>query len=404
MVWIAQNVTHPVNNSGVRYVRFLDTTLRDGEQTPGVALRPEEKLLIAMKLEDLGVDSIEAGYPAVSEGEFKAVKMISREITDSEVIVLARSVKQDIDRAIDADVKAVHLFIATSDIHMKYKLRMNREQVIDAAVKAVEYARSHGLTVEFSAEDATRSDPEFLVQVFQSVVDAGASRIDIADTVGVMWPSRMAQLTRYVRSRVKGNYLLSVHCHDDFGLAVANSVAAVEAGADQVHGTINGVGERAGNAALEEVASAVRFLLGYEVRIRFEKIKDVSDTVSKLFGIPVPPNKAIVGANAFSHESGIHVHGILNNPLTYEPIDPSIVGMRRRIVIGKHSGRHSVEYALRMLGIEPNEEVVSRILHRVKELGDAGVSLTWEDLKRIVLMEVTGKYEGSGGEGGRYRA
>jgi 2-isopropylmalate synthase len=377
--------------TGVRYVRFLDTTLRDGEQTPGVALKPEEKLLIAMKLEDLGVDSIEAGYPAVSEGEFKAVRMISREVTDSEVIVLSRSVRHDIDRAIDADVKAVHLFIATSDIHMKYKLRMNREQVIESAVSAVEYAKSHGLTVEFSAEDATRSDLEFLVKVFQSVVDAGADRLDIADTVGVMWPSRMAQLIKLIKGRVRGNYLLSVHCHDDFGMAVANSVAAVEAGADQVHGTINGVGERAGNAALEEVASAVRFLLGYRTRIRFERIKDVSETVSKLFNIPVPPNKAIVGANAFSHESGIHVHGILSNPLTYEPIDPSMVGMNRRIVLGKHSGRHSVEYALKMLGIEPNDEVVSRVLRRIKELGDSGINITWEDFKRIALTEIKGE-------------
>ncbi|ABW01998.1 2-isopropylmalate synthase [Caldivirga maquilingensis] len=389
MVWIAQEmIQSPVKETGVRYVRFLDTTLRDGEQTPGVALRPEEKLIIAMKLEDLGVDSIEAGYPSVSEGEFKSVKMISKEITESEVIALSRSNKADIDKAIDADVKAVHLFIATSDIHMKYKLRMSRSQVIETAVNAVEYAKSHGLTVEFSAEDATRSDLDFLINVFQSVVNAGADRLDIADTVGVMWPSRIMNLVKVIKSNVKGNYLLSVHCHDDFGMAVANSVAAIEAGADQAHGTINGVGERAGNAALEEIASAVKFLLGYDTRIRFNKIKDVSDTVSRFFKIPVPPNKAIVGANAFSHESGIHVHGILSNPQTYEPIDPTMVGMSRRIVLGKHSGRHSVEYALKMMGIEPSNELVMRILHRIKQLGDSGSSLTWEDFKRIVLMEI----------------
>lgn len=391
MVWIAQEVIQtPVKEAGARYVRFLDTTLRDGEQTPGVALRPEEKLIIAMKLEDLGVDSIEAGYPSVSEGEFKSVKMIGKEITESEVIALSRSNKADIDKVIDADLKAIHLFIATSDIHMKYKLRMSRSQVIETAVNAVEYAKSHGLTVEFSAEDATRSDLNFLIQVFQSVVDAGADRLDIADTVGVMWPSRMMNLVKTIKSRVRGNYLLSVHCHDDFGMAVANSVAAIEAGADQAHGTVNGVGERAGNAALEEVASAVKFLLGYDTRIRFNKIKDVSDTVSRFFKIPVPPNKAIVGINAFSHESGIHVHGILSNPQTYEPIDPTMVGMSRRIVLGKHSGRHSVEYALKMMGIEPSSELVARILQRIKELGDSGNSLTWEDFKRIVLMEVNG--------------
>ncbi|MGC9135948.1 2-isopropylmalate synthase [Caldivirga sp.] len=384
-------IQSPVKETGVRYVRFLDTTLRDGEQTPGVALRPEEKLIIAMKLEDLGVDSIEAGYPSVSEGEFKSVKMISKEVTESEVIALSRSNKADIDKAIDADVRAVHLFIATSDIHMRYKLRMSRSQVIETAVNAVEYAKSHGLTVEFSAEDATRSDLDFLINVFQSVVDAGADRLDIADTVGVMWPSRIMSLVRLIKSRVRGNYLLSVHCHDDFGMAVANSVAAIEAGADQAHGTINGVGERAGNAALEEIASAVRFLLGYNTGIRFNKIKEVSDVVSRFFKIPVPPNKAIVGVNAFSHESGIHVHGILNNPLTYEPIDPTMVGMNRRIVLGKHSGRHSVEYALKMMGIEPSNELVTRILRRIKELGDSGSSLTWEDFKRIVLMETNGE-------------
>uniref|UniRef100_UPI000A7C096F homocitrate synthase/isopropylmalate synthase family protein n=1 Tax=Vulcanisaeta sp. JCM 14467 TaxID=1295370 RepID=UPI000A7C096F len=241
-------------------------------------------------------------------------------MSNSEVIALARTRREDIDKVIDADADAIHIFIATSDIHMKYKLRMSREEVLDAAVNAVSYAKSHGLTVEFSAEDATRSDPDFLVKVFQEIVNAGADRLDIADTVGVMWPSKMAWLVKFVKENVRGNYLLSVHCHDDFGMAVANSVAAIEAGADQAHGTINGVGERAGNAALEEIAAAVKFLLNYDVGIRFGRIKEVSDLVSKLFGIPVPPNKAIVGANAFSHESGIHVHGVLSNPITYEPL------------------------------------------------------------------------------------
>ncbi|ADN50080.1 2-isopropylmalate synthase [Vulcanisaeta distributa] len=366
-------------------MRLLDTTLRDGEQTPGVALKPEDKLLIALKLEELGVDSIEAGFPIVSEGEFRAVKSIAREVSNSEVIALARTRREDIDKAIDADVNAIHIFIATSDLHMRYKLRMNREEVVEAAVNAVSYAKSHGLTVEFSAEDATRSDPKFLVRVFQEVVNAGADRLDIADTVGVMWPSKMASLVRFVRENVRGNYLLSVHCHDDFGMAVANSVAAIEAGADQAHGTINGVGERAGNAALEEIAAAVRFLLNYDVGIRFEKIKEVSDLVSKLFGIPVPPNKAIVGANAFSHESGIHVHGVLSNPLTYEPIDPGAVGMNRRIVVGKHSGRHSIIYVLKSMGIEPRDDIVSAVLRRVKELGDMGIRASEEDIKRIVM-------------------
>ncbi|WP_048056951.1 2-isopropylmalate synthase [Vulcanisaeta moutnovskia] len=367
-----------------RYARFLDTTLRDGEQTPGVALKPEDKLAIALRLEELGVDSIEAGFPIVSDGEFRAVRDIAREVRNSEVIVLARTRKEDINKALDADVPAIHIFIATSDIHMKYKLRMSREEVIKAAVEAVSYAKSHGLTVEFSAEDATRSDPYFLVRVFQEVVNAGADRLDIADTVGVMWPNRMATLVRFVRQNVRGNYLLSVHCHDDFGMAVANSVAAIEAGADQAHGTINGVGERAGNAALEEIASAVKFLLGYETRIRFERIKEVSDLVSRLFRIPVPPNKAIVGTNAFSHESGIHVHGVLTNPLTYEPINPESVGMSRRVVVGKHSGRHSIEYILKSMGIEPNNDIINKVLRRIKELGDMGLRVSDEDIRHII--------------------
>ncbi len=368
-----------------RHVRLLDTTLRDGEQTPGVALKPSDKLNIALKLEELGVDSIEAGFPIVSDGEFKAVKSIAREINNSEIIALSRTRRDDIDRVIDADVKAVHIFIATSDIHMRYKLRMSREEVIKAAVDAVSYAKSHGLTVEFSAEDATRSDLNFLARVFQEVVNAGADRLDVADTVGIMWPGKIASLVRFIRESVKGNYLLSVHCHDDFGMAVANSVAAIEAGADQAHGTINGVGERAGNAALEEIAAAVRFLLNYNVRIRFEKIKETSDLVSRLFRIPVPPNKAIVGANAFSHESGIHVHGVLSNPLTYEPISPENVGMSRRIVVGKHSGKHSVIYILRSMGIEPSDEIVNRILRRIKEMGDKGLRVSEEDIRRIIM-------------------
>ncbi|ADY01724.1 isopropylmalate/citramalate/homocitrate synthase [Vulcanisaeta moutnovskia 768-28] len=341
-------------------------------------------MAIALRLEELGVDSIEAGFPIVSDGEFRAVRDIAREVRNSEVIVLARTRKEDINKALDADVPAIHIFIATSDIHMKYKLRMSREEVIKAAVEAVSYAKSHGLTVEFSAEDATRSDPYFLVRVFQEVVNAGADRLDIADTVGVMWPNRMATLVRFVRQNVRGNYLLSVHCHDDFGMAVANSVAAIEAGADQAHGTINGVGERAGNAALEEIASAVKFLLGYETRIRFERIKEVSDLVSRLFRIPVPPNKAIVGTNAFSHESGIHVHGVLTNPLTYEPINPESVGMSRRVVVGKHSGRHSIEYILKSMGIEPNNDIINKVLRRIKELGDMGLRVSDEDIRHII--------------------
>ncbi len=362
----------------------MDTTLRDGEQTPGVALNPEDKLRIARALEELGVDSIEAGFPVVSRGEFLAVKMIASEVSDAEVIALARSSKEDIDKVLDSGADAVHLFIATSEVHMKYKLNMPPDEVVERAVAAVEYAKSHGLVVEFSAEDSTRSRWEFLARVFQEVVNAGADRIDIADTVGVMRPSTMAELVNYVRNEVKGNYVLSVHCHNDFGMAVANSVTAVECGAEQVHVTVLGVGERAGNAALEEVVAALTFLAGYKTGIRLELIADTARLVSKSFGINIQPNKPIVGVNAFSHESGIHVHGVLSNPLTYEPIDPSMIGMERRIVLGKHSGRHSIVYMLKQLGVEPNEEIVSEVLARIKELGDVGRKVDYREFLNIV--------------------
>ena len=370
-----------------KVVRLLDTTLRDGEQMPGISLTPQQKLEIALALAELGVDSIEAGFPITSRGEFEAVKAIAREVRGVEVIALARASKADIDKVIEAEASAVHTFIATSDLHMKYKLRMPPERVVEQAVWAVDYAKSHGLVVEFSAEDATRSDLQFLAKVFQAVVDAGANRIDIADTVGVAHPSYMSFLVSYVKSNVKGSYLLSVHCHNDFGMAVANSVTAIESGADQAHVTVLGVGERAGNAALEEVASALAFLYGYKVRIDFSKVNNVAKLVAKYFGLQIPPNKAIVGANAFSHESGIHVHGILSHPLTYEPINPAVVGAERRIVIGKHSGKHAVEYVVKQLGYEPKEEATLKVLSRVKEMADQGIKITWDLLVKLVKEE-----------------
>jgi 2-isopropylmalate synthase len=318
--------------------------------------------------------------------------MISKEVRSSEVIALARTTKDDIDRVIDADCKAIHLFIATSDIHMKYKLRMSREEVIEKAVDAIEYAKSHGLTIEFSAEDSTRSDLVFLTRVFQEVVNAGADRIDIADTVGVMIPTRMYSLVKHIRDNVRGNYILSVHCHNDFGMAVANSVTAIEAGADQVHVTVLGVGERAGNAALEEVVTSITFVLGLKTNIRFEHILSTAMLVSELFRIPINPNKPIVGINAFSHESGIHVHGVLTNPLTYEPIDPSVVGAKRRIVLGKHSGKHAVVYVLKQLGVEPSDDIVSKVLVKVKELGDQGLNIGYNELVRIIKSIISSEY------------
>ncbi|NPA23795.1 MAG: 2-isopropylmalate synthase [Crenarchaeota archaeon] len=374
-------------------MRILDTTLRDGEQTPGLAFRPDEKLQIALLLEELNVDSIEAGFPAVSRGEYEAVKMIAREVSGSEIVALCRCNRADIDLAVDCDVDAVHLFIATSDIHLKYKLRISREEALRRAIDAVEYAKSHGLVVEFSAEDSTRTEWTWLARFFQEIVNAGADRLDIADTVGVMWPSRMQELVRYVLENVRGSYILSVHCHNDFGMATANSIAAAEAGAGQVHVTVAGLGERAGNAPLEEVVTALQFLLGYRTGIRFEKLKHVCERVLEIAKFEISPNKPIIGINAFSHESGIHVHGIIENPQTYEPIPPELIGAQRRIVIGKHSGKHAVEYVLKSMGITPVPEIVDKILKVIKELGDKGEKITENTIIEIIRLVVAGDSE-----------
>ncbi|MEM0445461.1 MAG: 2-isopropylmalate synthase [Nitrososphaerota archaeon] len=363
-------------------VYFFDTTLRDGEQTPGVALRVEEKMLIAEALADLGIDVIEAGFAVVSRGEFEAVKKISGMGLSSQICSLSRCDRRDIDAAVDAGCDWVHVFIATSDIHMKYKLSLTREQVVERAVEMVEYAKSRGVVVHFSAEDATRSDQDFLMSVFRSVKEAGADSIDIPDTVGVALPHVMRLLAEKSR-RVTG-LPVAVHCHDDMGLATANTLAGVEGGAEIVHVTVNGIGERAGNTSLEEVAVALKFLYGIESNINFEKIARVSKLVARLTGIPVPKNKAVVGENAFSHESGIHVHGVIKNPATYEPIMPEQVGMRRRIVVGKHSGIHSINTVLRQYGYFLNSDEVKMVLDRVKEIGDTGHKLSDHELLEIV--------------------
>jgi len=362
-------------------VKFLDTTLRDGEQTPGVALLPEEKLQIARQLDALGVDYIEAGFPATSEGEREAIKMIANDGLKAEIVGLARAIKQDIDLAISCDVDTIHTFIATSEIHMKKKLKMSKEEVLNKAVEAVEYAKSFGVKVEFSAEDATRSDLNFLIQVYKAVVEAGADRIDIPDTVGVAIPRGMFNLVKAIKAQV--NAPIALHCHNDMGLAVANSLAGVEAGAEEVHVTINGLGERAGNASLEEVALSLHALYGIKTNINLKEIYKTSVLVSKFTGIPIPPNKAIVGDNAFAHESGIHTAGIVSSPDTYEPLPPEIVGRERKIVAGKHAGKHGIEAMLEELGFELTKDQLMEVVSRVKQLGDKGRTVTEADLKNI---------------------
>jgi 2-isopropylmalate synthase len=382
-----RNGLDPLSSDGKVYI--FDTTLRDGEQTPGVALTPDEKVEIARQLDKLGVDVIEAGFPASSEGEFEGVRKVSSLGLRSRVAALARSVRGDVDRALAAGVDRIHVFIATSDVHLQYKLKMSREDALASAVDAVSYAKSHGVEVEFSAEDATRTDPQFLRTVFSEVAAAGADVLDIPDTVGVATPERIAELVRLTKEAAPGK-IISVHCHDDFGLAVANSVSGVLAGAQQFHATINGIGERAGNASLEEAALVLKFLYGKSVGIKPELIYETSRLVARLTGIYPPPNKALVGDNAFGHESGIHVHGVLEMPSTYEPISPEVVGRRRFFVAGKHAGSHGIEAMLREYGIDVNEEQLRQIVREVKRLGDMGKTVTDADLLAIA-RSVLGK-------------
>ena len=372
-------------------VRIFDTTLRDGEQTPGVSLSPEKKLNVAKKLDALGIDAIETGFPVISEGERNAVKMITSENLQSELCGLARTNKKDIDAAVDCGLNYIHTFIATSDIHLEYKLKMTREQALEKAIDAVEYGKSRGLQVEFSAEDATRTDREFLKSVFTQVAKAGADRIDIPDTVGYSTPQYIAEITK---DAIDATQLpVSVHCHNDFGLAVANAISGIQAGAECAHVTINGIGERAGNASLEELVMALnslQFEQKWETNIKKELLYETSRYVSKIVGITVQPNKAIVGENAFGHESGIHTHGVLNNPLTYEPISPEIVGRTRWLQVGKHAGIHGMNAMLKEYGIVPNEEQTKKILDKVKNIGDQGKQVTEVELLSLA-NEVIGE-------------
>ena len=367
--------------SYVDKVTIFDTTLRDGEQTPGVSITPEQKVQIAIKLDALGVDVIEAGFPIVSHGEMQAIKNITKQNLNAEICGLARTVQSDIDHAIQCDLSYIHTFIATSEIHMQYKLKMTREQVLERAIWAVDYAKKHGIQVEFSAEDATRSERSFLTEVFKSVTDAGADKLDIPDTVGYATPQYITELVNDIRKTT--NLPISVHCHNDFGLAVANSISGINAGAKCAHVTINGLGERAGNASLEELIMALQCLYKKKHNIKTELLYETSKFVSNTMGIIVQPNKAVIGENAFGHESGIHTHGIINNPLTYEPISPELVGRKRWLQAGKHAGAHGIRAMLEDFGIKPSDEEIHYIVEKQKDLADKGKSVTTADLLSI---------------------
>lgn len=376
-------------------VRIFDSTLRDGEQAPGIALDPEQKVAIATQLARLGVDIIEAGFPISSPGDFRAVTRIAQEVQGPTIAALARAQPQDVDRAWEAIKDAadprIHVFLATSPIHMEHKLRMSEEEVMATVKDNVARARHYAENVEYSPEDATRSEPDFVVAVCQAAVDAGATTINIPDTVGYATPMDYGYLIERVVQEVKGDrhdVVVSAHCHNDLGLAVANSLAAVAAGARQVEGAINGIGERAGNTSIEEVVMALRVradAYGVGVGVTTEEIYETSRLVSEQTGYPVQYNKAVVGRNAFAHESGIHQHGVLRERTTYEIMDPMAVGMGDSVIVmGKHSGRAAFKHSLDQLGIGVSDTVFEAAFNRMKELGDQSGEVSQEQIREIV--------------------
>jgi len=362
-------------------VEIFDTTLRDGEQTPGTSFKTEEKVKIAESLDRLGVSVIEAGFPANSPEEERAVKEVASVGLRAKLCGLARCVRGDIDACVRADVDRVHVFIATSDIHLKYKLKMDAEEALERAVASIEYVKSHGLECEFSCEDATRTPYDRLVKFYTEAVEAGADVLNVPDTVGAVDPWGMYELVRRLKRDVGAP--ISVHCHNDFGLAVANTVAGVLAGASQAHVTVNGLGERAGNAALEQVVAVLELMHGVKTGVNMGMLMEVSRLVQKYSLIQVPPNFPIVGENAFSHEAGIHVHGILEAAPCYEPFPPEVVGQERKIVLGKHTGRHAVKAFIETrLGKLP-EDLMDEIVMRVKEVGVRKKRMLEEDVLAI---------------------
>lgn len=378
-------------------VAVFDTTLRDGEQSPGCSMDLAEKVRMARQLEALGVDVIEAGFPIASEGDFAAVKAVASECRKVTVAALCRTSEQDVIRAAAALEHAayprIHTFVATSDLHLEYKLKKSRAEVLGMTRQAVSLARKYAAEVEFSAEDATRSDVDYLCEVFACAIEAGATIINVPDTVGYTMPVEFSRLVRRVREEVVGNreVTISVHCHDDLGLAVANSLAAIAAGARQVECTINGIGERAGNASLEEIAMALKVRadqLPFETNIRTQELYPTSQLLSSIIGCPVQPNKAIVGRNAFAHEAGIHQHGVISNPLCYEIMTPESVGVpANNLVLGKHSGRHALALRYEDLGYSMQPAEVDVIYERFTSLADRKKRIYDQDLIALLQIE-----------------
>ncbi len=377
---------------------IFDTTLRDGEQSPGISLDVAEKLEIAEQLARLNVDYIEAGFPVASQGDFDAVQAIARQVHGPIIAGLSRTHLGDVDRCWealrDAERARIHVFISTSPSHMEHMLKMDRKQVLAETRQGVERAKSHTNDVEFSPQDATRTPLEFMLEVLQIAVDSGAATLNIPDTVGYGIPWDFGALIQYVKSQISGNYVISTHCHNDLGLATANSLAGVQAGARQVEVCVNGLGERAGNAALEEVVMAVKIrpdqFPGITTQIHTEELARTSRLVSRLTGYPVQYNKAVVGKNAFTHESGIHQHGVLMDRETYEIIDAETVGQKgSQIVLGKHSGRHAFSETLKNMGFEVHGDALNQAFFRFKELADRKMEITEADLEALVADEIS---------------
>ena len=371
-------------------VRIFDTTLRDGEQSPGFSMNAEEKIRMARQLAALKVDVIEAGFPISSKGDLEGVKTVAREIRDVPIAALARAKKHDVDADIEALQPAAeprrHIFLATSDLHLKVKLGMTREQALEAIRSMIRYGRQHVAEVEFSAEDAGRTDIDFLCEVCKGAVEAGATVLNLPDTVGYAVPEEYGEMFRKVREHLEDapGVTLSAHCHDDLGLAVANSLAAVRAGVRQIECTVNGIGERAGNASLEEVVVALavrKESFGVSTGVQLDQLFAASRLLTEITGAAVAPNKAVVGANAFAHEAGIHQDGIIKNPQTYEIISPEMVGVpSRSLVLGKHSGRNALKTSLRDLGYEPSDAELAEVYARVTTLADQAKQVRARDL------------------------
>jgi 2-isopropylmalate synthase len=379
-------------------VRIFDTTLRDGEQSPGCSMNLKEKVSLARKLQSLGVDVIEAGFPIASDGDFAAVKAVAAECREVTVAALCRTAEQDVRRAAEALRGAahprIHTFVATSDIHLEYKLKKTRAEVTEMTRQAVRLARTFTDEIEFSAEDATRSDVDYLCEIFAAAVAEGATILNVPDTVGYTLPNEFSQLVRTVRERVvrdREDITISVHCHNDLGLAVANSLAAIEAGARQIECTVNGIGERAGNASLEEVVMAMNVRgdrLPFETGIDTREIYSTSQMLSQIIGFGVQPNKAIVGRNAFAHEAGIHQHGVISNPLCYEIMTPESVGVpANELVLGKHSGRHALALRYEELGYSLDAGELDAVYRCFTKLADRKKRIYDQDLISLIVVQ-----------------